>query len=115
MKTYSYCGSNSRVNMSALKVRIDRKKLDRAAYVLKSVAHPVRISIIDLLEQRERLTVSQLQEVLGIEQSLLSHHLTNMRDKGVVSTQREGKHIYYFLTDPGITSIIAAINNSKLF
>ncbi|MCX2740128.1 ArsR/SmtB family transcription factor [Pontibacter anaerobius] len=101
--------------MSTLKVRVEQKKLERAAYVLKCVAHPVRISIIDLLEQRERLTVSQLQEVLQVEQSLLSHHLTNMRDKGVVDTQRQGKHVYYSLTDSAITNIISCINGCKNF
>ena len=101
--------------MSTLKIRVEQKKLERAAYVLKCVAHPIRISIIDLLEQRERLTVSELQEVLQVEQSLLSHHLTNMRDKGIVDTKREGKNVFYFLTDKSITSIIDVINNSKKF
>ncbi|MFD2514952.1 ArsR/SmtB family transcription factor [Pontibacter locisalis] len=101
--------------MSSLKVRVDQQKLDRAAYVLKCVAHPVRISIIDLLEQRERLTVSELQAVLQIEQSLLSHHLTNMRDKGIVDTQREGKKMHYFLTDTTITNIIDCIKGCKTF
>ncbi|MBC5992653.1 ArsR/SmtB family transcription factor [Pontibacter cellulosilyticus] len=101
--------------MSTLKVRVDKKKLERAAYILKCVAHPVRISIIDLLEQRERLTVSEIQQVLEIEQSLLSHHLTNMRDKGIVDTQREGKRVYYFLTDTTITSIISCINGCRVF
>ncbi|SFU53978.1 transcriptional regulator, ArsR family [Pontibacter akesuensis] len=101
--------------MDTLKVRVDQKKLERAAYVLKCVAHPVRISIIDLLEQRDRLTVSQLQEVLQIEQSLLSHHLTNMRDKGVLDTQREGKNVYYFLTSSTITDILGCINGCKKF
>jgi DNA-binding transcriptional ArsR family regulator len=73
----------------------------------------MRLSIIDLLEQRNRLTVSQLQDVLKIEQSLLSHHLTNMRDKGVVDTHREGKNIFYSLTDTNITSIIHIIQKSK--
>ncbi|RIJ42608.1 ArsR/SmtB family transcription factor [Pontibacter oryzae] len=101
--------------MSGLKVRFEQKKLERAAYVLKSVAHPIRISIIDLLEQRDRLTVSQLQEVLQIEQSLLSHHLTNMRDKGIVNTHRQGKNVFYFLKDATITDIIGCINGCKLF
>ncbi|MFD2247127.1 ArsR/SmtB family transcription factor [Pontibacter ruber] len=101
--------------MEELKVRVDQKKLERAANVLKCVAHPVRISIIDLLEQRERLTVSELQDVLNIEQSLLSHHLTNMRDKGVVRTQRGGKNVYYSLTDFTISNIIECINGCKTF
>ncbi|MCC9135435.1 ArsR/SmtB family transcription factor [Pontibacter silvestris] len=101
--------------MSTLKVRVDKKKLERAAYLLKCVAHPVRISIIDLLEQTDRLSVSQLQEALEIEQSLLSHHLTNMRDKGILLTQREGKNVYYSLPDLTITNIIECINSSKTF
>ncbi|AKD05294.1 metalloregulator ArsR/SmtB family transcription factor [Pontibacter korlensis] len=101
--------------MSTYKVRADQKMLERTAYVLKCVAHPVRISIIDLLEQSERLTVTQLQEVLQIEQSLLSHHLTNMRDKGIVDTQREGKNVYYSLTDHSITNIISCIQSCKIF
>ncbi|NDK56686.1 ArsR/SmtB family transcription factor [Pontibacter fetidus] len=101
--------------MNSLQIRLDQKKLERAAYVLKSVAHPIRISIIDLLEQRERLTVSELQQVLHIEQSLLSHHLTNMRDKGVLDTKREGKNVFYFLTDATITNILDCINGCKTF
>ncbi len=100
--------------MSPLKVRIDRKKLEKAAYVLKCIAHPVRISIIDLLQQQERLTVSTLQDALQIEQSLLSHHLTNMRDKGVVGTQREGKNVYYFLIDAAVPDLISYINSSRI-
>ncbi|MBF8962661.1 winged helix-turn-helix transcriptional regulator [Pontibacter sp. FD36] len=99
--------------MTDLKVRVDKKKLERTAYVLKCVAHPVRISIIDLLEQQDQLTVSQLQEVLKIEQSLLSHHLTNMRDKGLVETRRQGKNVFYFLTDSSISNIIACIKGCK--
>ena len=101
--------------MTNLKIRMEKKQLEKAAYVLKCVAHPVRISIIDLLEQQERLTVSQLQEVLKIEQSLLSHHLTNMRDKGIVDTRREGKNVYYFLTDTSISNIIDCIQGCKTF
>lgn len=101
--------------MSTIKVRLDKKKLERAAYVLKCVAHPVRLSIIDLLEQTDRMTVSEIQQVLDIEQSLLSHHLTNMRDKGVVDTQREGKRVFYFLTDSTITEIIGCINSCRVF
>ena len=99
--------------MTDLKVRVDKKKLERTAYVLKCVAHPVRISIIDLLEQKDQLTVGQIQEVLQIEQSLLSHHLTNMRDKGLVETRRQGKHVFYFLTDSCISSIIDCIQGCK--
>lgn len=99
--------------MSSLKIRLEKKKLERTAYVLKCVAHPVRLGIIDLLQQGERLTVSELQGILTIEQSLLSHHLTNMRDKGVVDMQREGKNVFYFLTNTSVTTIIDCIKGCK--
>ena len=83
--------------------------------MLKAVAHPVRIAIIDILDQSERLSVSELQELLGIEQSLLSHHLSNLRDKGILTTQRDGKNVYYSLTDRTITGIIDCINGCKAF
>lgn len=101
--------------LTQLTQRVDQKKMERAAYVLKAVAHPVRISIIDLLDQSERLTVTELQQVLGIEQSLLSHHLTNMRDKGLLSTQRDGKNVYYSLADRTIIGIIECINRCQAF
>lgn len=98
-----------------IELRIDAEKLERAAFVLKAVAHPVRIAIIDLLDQCGRLNVSELQNKLDIEQALLSHHLTNMRDRGILSAEREGKCVYYSLTDATITNIIHCINSCTRF
>ncbi|MCC5944674.1 MAG: winged helix-turn-helix transcriptional regulator [Bernardetiaceae bacterium] len=99
----------------SIALRIETEKLQRAAYVLKAVGHPTRISVIDILGQCERLNVSQIQEYLGVEQALLSHHLTTMRDKGILKTEREGKNIYYSLMDRTIMNIIQCINGCKSF
>ncbi|HYG37857.1 MAG TPA: metalloregulator ArsR/SmtB family transcription factor [Cytophagales bacterium] len=101
--------------MTFTKLRIDSKKLERAAYVLKAVAHPTRIGIIDLLDQRTELSVTELCDLLQCEQSLISHHLINMRDKGLLGTRRDGKNIYYFLVDKTITNIIECINGCEQF
>lgn len=101
--------------MPLTKLRIDSKKLERAAYVLKAVAHPTRIGIIDLLDQRTELSVTELCDLLQCEQSLISHHLINMRDKGLLGTRRDGKNIYYFLVDKTITNIIECINGCEQF
>lgn len=95
-----------------VKTRINSEKLERAAYVLKAVAHPTRINIVDLLDQQKELSVGTLAELLDCEQSLLSHHLTNMRDKGILQVRREGKNMFYSLTDKTITKIISCINDS---
>ena len=101
--------------METITLRINAEKLERASYVLKAVAHPARIAIVDLLDQCERLCVGELQEKLGLEQAVLSHHLINMRDKGILKTERSGKNIYYSLTDKTITNIIQCINDCTKF
>lgn len=73
------------------------ENLDKAAGMLKAIAHPVRISIIGCLEEGQKLTVTEIQKKVGIEQASTSHHLGILRDKGVLGSKREGKNIYYFL------------------
>ena len=66
-------------------------KLERIAFILKTVAHPMRLGIIHLLEQYPRLSVTEICDMLGSEQSLTSHHLQNMRLKGIISVKRDGR------------------------
>jgi DNA-binding transcriptional ArsR family regulator len=98
----------------SIETRVDARKLEIAANMLKAVAHPARLSVVDLLDQIEELNVSELQEKIGIEQALLSHHLTQMRDKGLLKCRREGKNMYYSLADKHITGIIHCIYTCKL-
>ena len=98
----------------AIKSKLDFRKLEQVAEVLKAVAHPIRIQIIELLGQRERLTVTEIYQVLGVEQSLTSHHLTKMKDKGVLRCEREGKNIFYSLADTKITQVISCIENCDI-
>lgn len=91
--------------------KIDLQKLDKVAEILKAIGHPVRIQIIDLLGQYKRLSVTEIQEYLNVEQSLASHHLTKMKDKGVLFGEREGKNMFYELADEKITGIIDCIQN----
>ena len=92
----------------------DDKRIDKAAYVLKAVAHPLRIKIILMLEEDKELTVSMIYKKLNAEQSLISHHLINMRDKGILEIRRSGKNIYYHLVDGVVADIITCIYKSKV-
>jgi DNA-binding transcriptional ArsR family regulator len=78
-------------------IELTPENLDKAAGMLKAIAHPVRISIIGCLEEGQRRTVTEILNEVGIEQATASHHLGILRDKGVLSSKREGKHIYYYL------------------
>ncbi|RYF70507.1 MAG: transcriptional regulator [Cytophagaceae bacterium] len=90
------------------------KQIDKAAYVLKAVAHPLRIRIIQMLNENAELNVSTIYKNLNAEQSLISHHLINMRDKGILDIRRSGKNIFYFLVDTAVAEIIECIYRSKI-
>ncbi|WP_019989397.1 MULTISPECIES: ArsR/SmtB family transcription factor [Rudanella] len=92
----------------------DEKRVERAAYVLKAVAHPLRIKIIQMLDEHRELNVSTIYKNLNAEQSLISHHLINMRDKGILDIRRSGKNIYYFLVDNAMSEVITCIYKSKV-
>ena len=71
--------------------------LEKATGMLKAMAHPIRISIMDFLKDGEKMTVTQIHERLGIEQSTTSHHLGILKDKGVLCSKRDGKNTYYYI------------------
>jgi len=85
---------------------LDADRLDIAASMLKAMAHPMRIAILKHLEGNKRLTVTQIHEFLGIEQSTTSHHLGILKDKGVLCSKREGKNTFYFLKYEILSKII---------
>lgn len=89
------------------------EKLERIAYILKTVAHPTRLGIIHLLEQHPKLSVSDICEMLGTEQSLTSHHLQNMRLKGVLSVKRQGRSMMYSLKERDVSLIIECLENCQ--
>jgi ArsR family transcriptional regulator len=77
---------------------------------LKSIAHPVRIAIIELLQKNEKLSVSEIQAHLNIEQAATSNHLRILKDQQIVVSKRVGKNKHYSLKHAVITEIINCVN-----
>lgn len=71
------------------------------AQILKTLAHPRRLMILDCLHSGER-SVGELAEALDLPQAVVSQHLAILRAQDVVTTRREGNVIYYSLTDSKI-------------
>lgn len=82
---------------------------ERVAELLKVLAHPIRLKIINLLSQHRELNVRTIQEQIAISQSLVSHHLIKMNDKGILTKIRGGKEIYYSLADPILAEWISLV------
>ncbi len=90
--------------------KLSPEELERAANMLKAIAHPIRIAILNYLDDGKKLTVSEIHKLLKIEQSTTSHHLGILKDKGVLSSKREGKNTYYFLKHENLSTIVDCIN-----
>ena len=89
---------------------LDADRLDIAASMLKAIAHPMRIAILKHLEGSKRLTVTEIHELLGIEQSTTSHHLGILKDKGVLCSKREGKNTFYYLKYEILSQIVDCLH-----
>lgn len=87
------------------------EQLEQAASMLKAIAHPMRIAILNFLDDEKRMTVTEIHKKLDIEQSTTSHHLGILKDKGVLGSKRDGKNTYYFLKNDNLSKIIECINN----
>lgn len=86
------------------------EQLERAAGMLKAIAHPMRIAILNQLENGKKLTVTEIHEGLGIEQSTASHHLGILRDKDVLQAKRDGKNTYYSIKHDRLNTLIDCIS-----
>lgn len=91
---------------------LDDEQLMRAAEVLKAVSHPARLRIIEVLEAGER-SVTEIQDCLGITQSLTSQHLSNMKVRGVLQSRKNGNMVYYSVKNPDVVKVIRCIRDSR--
>ena len=89
---------------------LDIDKLEMAANLMRAIAHPMRIAILKHLEGGRKLSVTEIHDLLGIEQSTTSHHLGILKDKGILCSHREGKNTYYFLKHEILSQIIDCVN-----
>lgn len=90
--------------------KLTTDQLEKASNILKAMAHPIRVSIMSILED-EKLNVTEIYEKLELEQSVVSHHLGILRDKGVLNSEREGKKVYYSLKHDLLSSVIGCVTN----
>ncbi|MBE0637819.1 MAG: winged helix-turn-helix transcriptional regulator [Bacteroidales bacterium] len=91
------------------KLHLDQEKLEMAAGKLRAISHPLRIAILDMLHDNP-MSVTEIFERLSIDQASASHHLNILKNKGVLTSQRQGKKIMYSLKHQTLTEIIDCIN-----
>lgn len=84
--------------------------LTEAADCLKTLAHPHRLRMIELLLAGE-YTVGELAEACGIPSHMASEHLGLMKDRGLLTSERQGRKIFYRVAEPGLAAILGCVQN----
>ncbi len=86
----------------------DPPAIDAAVALFSALAHPSRLTVLVALNRFGALSVGELMELQGVEQSAMSHQLRALRDAHLVVTQRDGRRIRYRLADDHVVHIVQA-------
>ncbi|HEY0299114.1 MAG TPA: metalloregulator ArsR/SmtB family transcription factor [Arachidicoccus sp.] len=80
---------------SSEEITIDFLRMKKAALILRAINHKLRLQIVKLIQEQQKITVTEIYVKLRLEQSVVSQHLAILRRANLVVTQRDGKFIYY--------------------
>ena len=96
------------------KREISTEKLQKISEIFQGLAYPIRLQILELLEDGNDYAVSEILEKVQIEASLLSHHLSKMKNIGILESYRKGRNIYYRLAIMEISKVFDCIYSCEL-
>jgi len=92
---------------------LDRRRLEAASELLKTLAAPVRLAILVELDSGERC-VHELVDALGVSQPLVSQHLRVLRAARLVASERRGREVLYRMVDEHVAHVVHdAIRHSE--
>ncbi|MBB6216308.1 ArsR family transcriptional regulator [Anaerosolibacter carboniphilus] len=74
--------------------------------LLKALAHPTRLQILDILKDKDELCVCHIYEDLELEQSNVSQHLKILKDQGILSSRKDGLKVMYSVKSPEVFQIL---------
>lgn len=84
--------------------------LEKKAELLKTLGHPIRLSIIGLLMNKDKMTVTDIFTALELEQAVVSHHLRLLKTCNALDLNKLGKHSHYYIADPSVKEIYSALS-----
>ena len=86
-------------------IKVDYYNVKKAALTLRALNHKLRQQLLKLIDEEKKITVTEIYVRLKLEQSVASQHLAILRKAGIVSTERDGKFIYYIVNHKRIEEI----------
>ncbi len=102
--------------MKTIQATLSKNKLQHAARLLKVMAHPVKLEVLQLLGTNPPMDVTTLCDRIGnnCEISMMSHHLSKMRDNGILVSEKKGKQVFYTIADRSLMKLIDCLNQCDL-
>lgn len=91
----------------------DIRKYNETAELLKVLAHPVRLCIVNGLLEKGKCNVSYMQNCLGVPQSTISQHLQKLRAAGIIEGERNGLEINYSVCSKTAESLVRLLFREK--
>ncbi len=105
MKCITYFSTYQTTNMTQLKKspmekavmpeNMDVLQITKASMILRAINHPLRQKMLRFIHQKGKANVTEIYIKLRLEQSVTSQHLAILRKAGFVTTERDGKQIFY--------------------
>jgi ArsR family transcriptional regulator len=83
-------------------------KYEARASVIKAMAHPTRLLIVDELSKQERC-VGEITDMVGADTSTVSKHLLVLKNAGLIEDEKRGQMVFYRLKCPCITKFFSCI------
>lgn len=85
------------------------QKFNDSAELLKTLAHPVRICIVNGLLENGECNVSHMQNCLGAPQSTISQHIQKLKAAGIIEGRRKGLEIYYQVINEKVAALMQVL------
>jgi ArsR family transcriptional regulator len=92
--------------------KIPSDVLKDAASVLRAIAHPLRLRLLEILGQKGESNVTALCEASGAPQPAVSQQLARMRHEGVLEARREGSQMFYRVVRPEVLGLLDCVRRT---
>jgi DNA-binding transcriptional ArsR family regulator len=101
---------NENILLDAKYKYLEPVMIKKANIILKALNHKLRRQMLELINKKEKLTVTELFIEMRLEQSIASQHLAILRRAKIVNTTREGKFIFYSINESRLDEVNSILN-----
>lgn len=90
----------------------DFENYERMANIMKALAHPTRLFMVDKLNEKQ-YCVCELTEMIGTDVSTVSKHLSVLRNAGIIASRKENNKVFYRLCYPCVLGVYQCVSGVK--